>query len=293
MRLNNRVSLVTGANQTQGIGFAIAQQLLKEGAKLAICGRDEARLAEAQQRLGHDVLAARCDLTEPAELEVLLGTVVDRFGKIDILVANAGGEPVSPLASCDESTFDDIVSINLKATFFTVQKALPHLNNGASIILISSAAWKTGLPGASVYAAAKAGVRSFARTFATELLHRQIRVNAICPGLVDTALLERTIPDPEPRKRAVDAVLSTVPMGRVARPIEIARVAAFLASDDSSYIVGEEIAVDGGVTTLKVGDFVKRQQGAAPPNGEPNNTSPGGGRACEPSAAGGQDGREQ
>ena len=249
MRLKEKVAVITGGNS--GIGLAIAEEFKGEGAFLAIFGRDRQTLTKAQKRLGSSVLAVQGDVTDTADLDALYKETVERFGNIDILVANAGIAKIMPFDRVDEDTFDSLVKVNFKGTFFTVQKALPFLQDGASIVLISSALQSKGLPGFSVYSATKAAIRSLARTLSAELLNsRGIRVNAISPGPVDTPLFDKyglTAQEISEVKRGCE---EGVPLKRFATPAEIAKTAVFLGSSESSYIVGEEILIEGGQNNL-------------------------------------------
>jgi NAD(P)-dependent dehydrogenase (short-subunit alcohol dehydrogenase family) len=248
MRLKDKVAVITGGNS--GIGLGIAEEFKAEGASLVIMGRNQQTLDVVQQRLGVDTLIVQGDVSEMADLDTLYERTVARFGKIDILVANAGIARFAPIEQVDEAIFDNIVNINFKGTYFTVQKALPHFNEGGSIILISSNGQGRGFPTTSVYSATKAAVRSLARTLSTELLARRIRVNAISPGAIDTPIFG-TIGIPEEYlAEAKKDIQSQVPLKRFGTLKELAMVAVFLASSDSSFILGEEITVDGGWSNL-------------------------------------------
>ena len=244
-KLAGKVAVVTGGNS--GIGLATAKLLRQEGAKVAISGRDQATLTAAAKEIGGDTLAIRSDVSDVAGLDALFSKVVEAIGKIDILFANAGVAKFAPIGDSAESLYDEVFDINVKGVFFTIQKALPHLNDGASIVLNTTFFNQAGTPGTSVYSASKAAVRSFARTAAAELVGRGIRVNAVSPGPIATPIYGRLgLP-----KEAVDAmaqnILSTIPMKRFGQPEEIASAVLFLASSDASYITGVEINVDGGV----------------------------------------------
>lgn len=243
-KLQGKVVVVTGGNS--GIGLATAKLFSQEGARVAISGRDQATLTAAAKEIGADSLALRADVSNIADLDAFFGTVTKTFGKIDVLFANAGVAKFAPISDSSESLFDEVFDINVKGVFFTIQKALPHLNDGASIILNTSFVDSAGLPTSSVYAASKAAVRSFARTAAAELVGRGIRVNVVSPGPIATPIFGRLGLPKEAIDGLAQAILSGVPMKRLGRPEEVANTVLFLASSDSSYITGVEINVDGG-----------------------------------------------
>lgn len=247
-RLEGKVAVVTGGNS--GIGLATAQRFLQEGAKVAISGRNQKTLAEAVRSLGKDVLAVQADTTNLADVEKFLDTVQKKLGKIDVLFINAGVAKFAPLAETNESLFDENFDINFKGAYFTVQKAVPYLNDGASIIFNTSVAGSIGAAGTSAYSATKAALRSLARTAAAELAERNIRVNAVAPGPIVTPIFGRTgLPQQVIDDWSKD-LLGKVPMKRFGQPEEVAGVVAFLASHDSSYMTGVEINVDGGLGQL-------------------------------------------
>jgi NAD(P)-dependent dehydrogenase (short-subunit alcohol dehydrogenase family) len=243
-RLEGKVAVVTGGNS--GIGLAAAKRLHDEGARVAISGRDKKTLDEAVAYVGKDVLAVQSDVSKLSEIDQFLAAVSQKFGKIDILFANAGIGQFVPLPATTEQIYDNMFDINAKGAFFTIQKALPHLNDGASVILNTSVVSHEGIANGSVYAGTKAAMRSFTRSMAAELVDRKIRVNAVAPGPIATPIISRNgIP-----KEALDAMqsklIASVPMKRMGTPEEVAGAVAFLASSDASFITGVEIDVDGG-----------------------------------------------
>jgi NAD(P)-dependent dehydrogenase (short-subunit alcohol dehydrogenase family) len=220
---------------------------VEEGAKVAISGRSQKTLDEAVKLLGNGVLAAKADVAKLADLDRFYSTVVDKFGKIDVLFVNAGVAKFKPLENADEAHYDEIFDINTKGAYYSVQKALPHFNDGGSIILNTSVAGSKGTTNASVYSATKAALRSFSRTLAAELIARNIRVNSVAPGPIETPIFGRTGLSQEALDEFASGIVSRVPMKRIGKPEEVAGTVAFLASDDASYITGVEINVDGGM----------------------------------------------
>jgi NAD(P)-dependent dehydrogenase (short-subunit alcohol dehydrogenase family) len=241
-KLTGKIAVITGG--TSGIGLATAQRFVAEGAYVFITGRRQAELDAAVQLIGDNVTGVRGDVANLADLDRLYATVKQQKGHIDILFANAGAGEFAPLGSITEEHFDKTFNVNVRGTLFTVQKALPLLNDGGSIILTGSIAGVKGIPAFGVYSATKAAIRSFVRSWTSDLKVRHIRANVISPGTIDTPILA-----PLP-KEAIAQILSTVPMGRMGEPDEIAKAVVFLASDDSSYVTGIELFVDGGAAQI-------------------------------------------
>jgi NAD(P)-dependent dehydrogenase (short-subunit alcohol dehydrogenase family) len=247
-RLEGKVAVVTGGNS--GIGLASAKRLHEEGARVLITGRDPKTLDAAAGVIGAGTLAVQSDVSKLSDIERLYSVVAAKLGKIDVLFANAGVVKFAPYTASPESLFDELFAINVKGVYFTLQKALPHLNRGAAVILNTSVVAGKGLESMGVYAATKAAVRSFARTAATELLSQGVRVNAVAPGPIATAIFGRSGMTEEQIESFKAGIGARVPMGRIGRPEEIANAVAFLASDDASYITGVELNVDGGIANL-------------------------------------------
>jgi len=244
-RLAGKVAVVTGGNS--GIGLATAKRLQQEGAKVAISGRSRKTLDEAVKTIGNGVLAIQADVAKLEELDKLYAEVSTKLGKIDVLFVNAGVAKFAPLADTPESIYDEQFDINIKGAYFTLQKALPLLNDGASIILNTSVVGNKGDANTSAYSATKAALRSLARTAAAELVGRGIRVNAVAPGPIVTPIFGKTGLPQEVIDGWSKEILDKVPMKRFGQPEEVAATVAFLASDDASYITGVEINVDGGM----------------------------------------------
>ena len=243
-KLEGKVALITGGNS--GIGLATAKQFVNEGAYVFITGRREAELAAAKKQIGKNVTAIQGDVSNLDDLDRLFAQIKKEKGKLDIVFANAGVARYAPLGTITEDFFDSIFDINVKGVLFTVQKALPVLRDGGSIILNASIVASKGLSSNSVYSATKAAVRSFARTWTTDLKDRRVRVNAISPGPIDTPGLSELLASSETGEQRKKMISTTVPLGRFGRPEEIAKAVVFLASDDASYITGVELFVDGG-----------------------------------------------
>jgi NAD(P)-dependent dehydrogenase (short-subunit alcohol dehydrogenase family) len=245
-KLEGRVAVITGGSS--GIGLATAKRFVDEGAHVVITGRREKELKEAATSIRRNVTTVVGDVSRLEDLDRLFAVVKEKHGHIDILFANAGAGTIAPLAVATEAHFDQTFDVNVKGMFFTVQKALPLFKDGGSIILNSSVSNVLGLPGFTAYAASKSAVRSFARGWAMELKDRKIRVNCMSPGAIDTpALATTTGLTPEQVEQAVAQFTAQIPMGRRGDPEEIAAAVAFLASDESSYITGIDLPVDGGM----------------------------------------------
>lgn len=247
-KLEGKIAVVTGG--TTGIGLGIARQFAREGAAVFITGRRQAELDAAVKDIGGNAIGVRGDVSNLADLDRLFDAVQQKAPQIDILAANAGGGSFGALGSITEEEFDRTFSINVKGTLFTVQKALPLLRDGASIILTSSTSTTRAIPAFSVYGATKAAIRNFARHWILDLKGRHIRVNAISPGPTLTPGLQGLTATPEDWTQFEGYVASQIPLGRLADPNEIGRAAVFLASDDASFVNGVELFVDGGMAQI-------------------------------------------
>jgi NAD(P)-dependent dehydrogenase (short-subunit alcohol dehydrogenase family) len=243
-KLDKKTALVTGGNS--GIGLATAKQFVREGAYVFITGRRDPELAAAIKEIGTNVTGVRGDVSNLGDLDRLAARIKHEKGKLDIVFANAGVAKYAPFGEITEVLYDEIFDVNVKGLLFTVQKMLPLLPDGASIILNSSIVASKGLTANSVYSATKAAVRSFARTWTTDLKGRRIRVNAISPGSIDTPGLNDLLASSEAGEQRRKMISGAVPLGRLGAPEEVAKAVVFLASDDSSYITGVELFVDGG-----------------------------------------------
>jgi len=247
-KLAGKVAVITGGSS--GIGLAAAQQFASEGAHVFITGRRQAELDAAVKQIGKNATGVQGDVSNLQDLDRLFATIKQQEGHIDVLFANAGGGEFLPLGSITEEHFDKTFSINVKGLLFTVQKALPLFQDGGSIILNASVAGSKGIEAFSVYSATKAAVRSFARTWTVDLKPRKIRVNTISPGPIDTPILNGLASTQEELDALKTSLASSVPLGRMGQPEEIAKAALFLASDDSSFITGIELFVDGGMAQV-------------------------------------------
>lgn len=247
-KLNNKVAIVTGGSS--GIGLATAKLFAEQGARVAITGRSQVNLDKAVEEIGNGAIAVQGDVASISDLDKLYKTVHEKFGKIDVLIANAAVYVLAPLADFTEDLFDKVSDANFKGTFFTVQRALPFLNDGASIVLTSSTVNEKGVPNHAAYSASKAAVRSLARSFSAELLNRKIRVNTLTPGPIDTPIFDTITNSKEEAKAASDSMGQFTPVKRLGRPEEIAAAALYLASDDSTFMIGAELLLDGGIRSL-------------------------------------------
>ena len=256
MRLANMTALITGGNS--GLGLATAKLFVAEGAKVAITGRNRDTLAAAAKEIGPNVLALNADVTDVAATEAAIKKAADKFGKLDILFANAGIPGQTPVGGASLDIFEQIIGTNLTAVFFTVQSALPYLNDGASIILNGSVISVLGNPGYSAYAASKAGVRAMARVMVSELSPRGIRVNVVAPGAIRTPIWGAATATPEAEKAFNARVGRSTPLRGVGEPEHVANTVLFLASDEAAHIQGQELFIDGGATAAPNGAPIYR-----------------------------------
>jgi NAD(P)-dependent dehydrogenase (short-subunit alcohol dehydrogenase family) len=243
-KLESKIALITGG--TSGIGLATAKAFVSEGAHVFITGRREAELAAAVKEIGRNVTGMQGDVSNLGDLDRLYAEIKQARGRLDIVFANAGVGKLAAFGTITEELYDWTFDINVKGLLFTVQKALPLLPDGASIILNSSVVGSKGMPINSVYSATKAAIRSFARTWTTDLKDRRIRVNAVSPGSIDTPGLSGLLGSSETGQQRLKNISNNVPLGRLGTPDEIAKAVVFLASDDASFVTGAELFVDGG-----------------------------------------------
>ena len=246
-RLKYKVVVITGGNS--GIGFGIAEAFKNESAAGAIVGRNQETLDSSVAQLGENFIAINADVTNLADLERVFKETSEKFGKIDVIVANAGGGTIGTVATIGEADYDKTMDLNLKSVYFTVQKALPYMNDGGSIILIGSNAAHRAYSSFTLYGAAKAAVIHFAKGFSNDLLDRKIRANVISPGTTDTPVFDKFVPA-EQLEAVKKYWADVMPIGRIGQPSDIGKTAVFLASDDSSFMLGAELLVDGGLTYL-------------------------------------------
>ena len=245
-RFEGKVAMVTGGNS--GIGLAAAKAFAREGAQVAVTGRDEGTLKNAEKEIGSGALAIRADAARIADLEAAMAKVRDQFKRIDALFVNAGIGKFVPIAEVTEAMFDEIVTINLKGAFFTVQKALPLMARGSAVVLNASINAHIGLPGTTVYGATKAAVVNMAKTMSADLAERGIRVNAVSPGPVETPIFGRAGISSEQSRQTKEWLRNQTLVKRMAEPEEIAEAVLYLSSDVSSFVVGTELVIDGGMT---------------------------------------------
>lgn len=256
MRLSGKTALITGGNS--GIGLATAQAFVREGARVAITGRDQVTLDQAAARLGPDVLALRADVTDFAASEAAIRSAAETFGHLDIVVANAGISGNTPVGGTTAEQFERITTTNVTGVFLTVQAAAPYLRKGASVILLGSVHDVLGMPGYAAYAASKGAVRAMARVLASELAPAGVRVNVVAPGATRTPIWSRGGRDPDALATLEPRVALSVASGRISEPEEIANTILFLASDEATNIQGAEIYVDGGMTGAPSGAPIYR-----------------------------------
>ncbi len=247
-RLTGKTALITGG--TTGIGLATAKLFLQEGARVAITGQDAGRVTEAASALGAGAIAIRADVASASDMASVAQRLKEEFGGLDIVFANAGVAKPAPFSDVDDANIDSQFDVNVKGVIYTVQKMLPLLRNPASVILTSSTLTEQGPAGLSVYSASKAAVRSLARTLSAELLGRGIRVNVVSPGPIETPIYGKLGLPPEAVGQMADRILGKVPLGRFGQPDEIAKAVLFLASDESSYMLGENLLIDGGMALI-------------------------------------------
>jgi NAD(P)-dependent dehydrogenase (short-subunit alcohol dehydrogenase family) len=248
MKLSNKIVLITGG--TSGIGLEAAKLFREEGAAVIVVGQNAARLESAASQIGDGVTALRGDVSKPAEIETTIKQVGEKFGRIDVLFANAGMGVASPLEAVTEDQIDTQFDVNFKGVFFTIQKAAPLLAKGASIVVTTSFLNEVGTPGLSILSATKAAVRSLVRSLGAEFASRGIRVNAVSPGPINTPFHGKLGLSEKQLNEAASAIEDQVPLHRFGEAGEIAKAALFLASDDSSFMTGSELVVDGGISEL-------------------------------------------
>jgi NAD(P)-dependent dehydrogenase (short-subunit alcohol dehydrogenase family) len=248
MKLANKVAVVTGG--TSGIGLAAAQLFRKEGARVVVIGSNEQRLKEAGQVLGDSAMTLRADLRDPIQIDKAIAEVVETYGHIDVVFANAGAGTAAPLEAVTQEQIDEQFGLNVTGLFFTIQKAAPHMVDGGSVVVTTSFLNTVGKPGLSILSATKAAVRSLVRSLGAELAPRRIRVNAVSPGPIATPFASKMGIPEEDLKKSGEALIAAIPLKRFGDAMEVAKAALFLASDDSSYVTGTELVVDGGLSQM-------------------------------------------
>jgi NAD(P)-dependent dehydrogenase (short-subunit alcohol dehydrogenase family) len=247
-RFQGKVAVVTGGNS--GIGLGVAKAYAREGAQVAITGRNEKTLEAAAKEIGDGTLAIQSDAGKVAEIETAMKKIKERFGRIDAMFVNAGVAKLIPFDEVTEEFFDETVNINMKGVFFTVQKAIPLMSKGSAIVLNASINAHLGMPGTTVYGATKAAVINMAKTFSRDLLEKGIRVNAVSPGPITSALLGRDGMSQEKVQEIKDWIQSQVPIKRFGTPEEIAAGVLYLTAPESAFVLGAELIIDGGMATL-------------------------------------------
>ena len=247
-KLANKVAVVTGGNS--GIGFTTAQMFAAEGAEVIITGRNQESLDKAVAELGHGVSAIKSDAAQMADIKHLADTLQSKGKEVDVLFLNAGIAKFAPIEHADEALYDETFDINVKGLYFTIKHLLPLMGEGTSIVINASINAYIGMPNSSVYAASKAAVISMARTLSGELVGRGIRVNAVSPGPIETPIFSKMGMSDEQIQETAASIQQQIPMGRFGKAEEIAKAALFLASDDSSFVIGAELVADGGMSTL-------------------------------------------
>jgi NAD(P)-dependent dehydrogenase (short-subunit alcohol dehydrogenase family) len=248
LKLDGKVAVITGGSS--GIGLATAQRFVAEGAYVYIAGRRQTALDNAKRKIGKNVATVQGDVTKSADLKVLSETIAKERGVVDVIVTSAGMVEVAPIELATEEHFDKTFNLNARGVFFTVQKLLPLMNRGGSIVLVSSSVHQMGVAGHSTYAATKAAIRSFARTWAAELKERGIRVNTVSPGPIETPMMDGLTATKELGKALRALFISMTPLGRIGLPEEIASAVLFLASSESSFSTGTDLIADGGITQV-------------------------------------------
>lgn len=249
-KLEGKITLITGG--TSGIGLATARLFRQHGAQLVLTGRDEGRIAETREEFGEHALVVRSEAGNLTDISTLIAQVKERHGRIDVLFLNAAVVKPAQVGEVTEALFDELVNVNFKGEFFTIQEALPLMGSGSAIVVTTSITNRTGSPNFPIYGASKAALRSLVQSLSLSLIQRGIRLNAVCPGPIDTGGFQR-LPLPPDVHSAIKAdICARSPAGRFGQPEEVAKAVLFLGSDDASYVVGEELLIDGGITHVCV-----------------------------------------